>query len=424
MNIESFKARLNGLPSKTRDALTKGAIVLGVVLVCILAYYVTGQKNKKPPPAKEKFAVISLGDSRLEDDIRSQVEREREEARNENARQDKTLKAQQDQLRVEGEQLEAMQRVLGALGKGGADGALDGTDILVSDPKVAGKSSGTAANLKGRPPGRAPNDPSAWQNKPGADGAALQTKVEFVGDIGSYAPPAGVGEKPAEKGGKKNRKFYLPVSFMPARLLSGVKAKTVDSAKGDPEPVLLRVEAPAVLPNEVRAQLQGCFVVAHGYGSLASERFEARTVSLSCVDYAGRAMVESDITGILVDADGSKGLSGRPVSKMGANMGRLFLAGLVQGAGAAFQQSATTTSVSALGATQTIDGGEVERAGLGRGISQASGELTRVYVDLVRQSSPVIEVGPGKSVTVFITQGTWLEVKDYESEAATTPGKG
>jgi hypothetical protein len=52
---------------------------------------------------------------------------------------------------------------------------------------------------------------------------------------------------------------------------------------------------------------------------------------------------------------------------------------------------------------------------LGRGISQASGELTRVYVDLVRQSSPVIEVGPGKDVTVFITQGTWLEVKDSES---------
>jgi conjugal transfer pilus assembly protein TraB len=131
-------------------------------------------------------------------------------------------------------------------------------------------------------------------------------------------------------------------------------------------------------------------------------------------------MVESEITGILVDEDGSKGLSGRPVSKMGANMGRLFLAGLVQGAGAAFQQSAQTTSISPLGATQTVDTGEVERAGLGRGISQASGELTRVYVDLVRQSSPVIEVGPGKHVTVFVTQGSWLEVRDYESEGNAT----
>lgn len=418
MNIEQLKARFGNLPTKTRDGMTKGVIALGVVLVCVLAYYVTGQRNKQPPKPKEKFAVISLGDSRLEDDIRSQVEKEREEERNKNTEQDKTLKAQQDQLRVEGEQLEAMQKVLAALGKDGGDIALEGSDILVPGSKAPTKSGSSSVAAKLHPTGRTPLDPNAWAAKPGTDDAVLTTKVEFVGDIGSYSPPPGIGDKASEKGGKKNRRFYLPVSFMPARLLSGVKAKTVDSAKGDPEPVLLRVEAPAVLPNEVRAQLQGCFVVAHGYGSLASERFEARTVSLSCVDYAGRAMVESDITGILVDADGSKGLSGRPVSKMGANMGRLFLAGLVQGAGAAFQQSATTTSVSALGATQTIDGGEVERAGIGRGISQASGELTRVYVDLVRQSSPVIEVGPGKAVTVFVTQGTWLEVKDYESEAA------
>jgi conjugal transfer pilus assembly protein TraB len=261
-----------------------------------------------------------------------------------------------------------------------------------------------------------PIDPAVWQKTPGPGGEMLQAKVEFVGDIGTLAPPPGVKENtPTDKGGKKNKKFYLPVSFMSAKLLTGLKAKTVDAAKGDPEPVLLRVQAPAVLPNEVRAQLEGCFVVAHGYGSLASEAYEARTVSLNCVDYSGRSVIEADITGYLADKDGSKGLSGLPVSKMGANLARLFLAGLVQGAGNAFQQSAVTTSVSPLGATQTVDSGQLERAGVGRGISQASGELTRVYVDLVRQSSPVIEVGPGKDVTVVITQGVWLEVTDYES---------
>jgi conjugal transfer pilus assembly protein TraB len=407
MDVEALKQKFGKLESKTRDRLVKAGVVLSVLLLCLLGYYITGQKNKKPPPPAPKYAVIELGESRLQDDIRSQVEREREEARTKSKEQDERIKSGASQL-------EAMQKVLEALQKrptGSTD--LDGTDVIVPDGNTGSR--GPASGARGKP--RIPSDPAQWMGKGGPSGEALQpAKLELVGDIGSYTPPPGVKDgAPGGKDAKKNRKFYLPVSFMPAKLLTGVKAKTVDSAKGDPEPVLLRVQAPAVLPNEVRAQLEGCFVVAHGYGSLASERFEARTVSLNCVDYAGRSVVEADITGILVDEDGSKGLSGRPVSKMGANMGRLFLAGLVQGAGSAFQQSAQTLSISPLGATQTVDGSQIGQAGVGRGISQASGELTRVYVDLVRQSSPVIEVGPGKDVTVFITQGAWLEVKGYES---------
>jgi conjugal transfer pilus assembly protein TraB len=413
MNLESLRKRFGALKSGTRAALIKVGIIGGVLLVCLIGYYATGQREKKPPPPKQKFAVIQLGDSRLEDDIRSQVEREREEQRNKNKEQDSKLKADEEQLKAEGAQLEAMQKVLQALGKG-ADANLDGSDVIVSDAGQKGSGpKGLAISAKDSVRNRPPMDPAVWQ-KAAPDGEKLQAKLEFVGDIGTLTPPPGVKEN-AEKGGKKNRRFYLPVSFMPAKLLTGLKAKTVDSAKSDPEPVLLRVQAPAVLPNEVRAQLEGCFVVAHGYGSLASEAFEARTVSLSCVDYAGRSVIEADITGYLADKDGSNGLTGLPVSKMGANLARLFLAGLVQGAGNAFQQSASTISVSPLGATQTVDSGQVERAGLGRGISQASGELTRVYVDLVRQASPVIEVGPGKDVTVVIIQGVWLEVKDYET---------
>jgi conjugal transfer pilus assembly protein TraB len=329
MDAEFLKKKFQGLNSKTRDVLVKGGIVIAGLLICLLAYYATGQKYKKPPPPKEKFAVIDLGESRLQDDIRSQVQKEREEQRSKSAEQDEKLKA-------EAAQLDSMQKVLQALSKGDSLGSpTDGADVIVSaDKGVAGGK--TPVNAKARNTARPPNDPALWQGKTGPSGEPLEAKFELVGDIGSWTPPPGVKENNGDKGAKKNKKFFLPVSFIPAKLLTGVKAKTVDTSKSDPEPVLLRIQAPAVLPNEVRAQLEGCFVVAHGYGSLASERFEARTVSLNCVDYSGRSMVEADITGILVDEDGSKGLSGRPVSKMGANMGRLFLAGLVQGAGNAF----------------------------------------------------------------------------------------
>jgi conjugal transfer pilus assembly protein TraB len=36
--------------------------------------------------------------------------------------------------------------------------------------------------------------------------------------------------------------------------------------------MMIRVQAPAVLPNEVKANLKGCFVIAEGYGNLATHR--------------------------------------------------------------------------------------------------------------------------------------------------------
>ena len=102
---------------------------------------------------------------------------------------------------------------------------------------------------------------------------------------------------------------------------------------------------------------------------------------------------------------------------MGANLARLTLAGFVQGAAQAFQQTAVTTSVSALGQTQTIDSDKIARAGAGRGASNAAGELSKIFADLARQSAPVLEMGPGKEVSIFITQGVWLEIKDYEQDS-------
>jgi conjugal transfer pilus assembly protein TraB len=267
------------------------------------------------------------------------------------------------------------------------------------------------SNLPGPPP-----TPNAWAaNGPNGQSVGTVPVVEFVGEIGTVEIQARTVQQDAQK---KNPRYFLPVGFMEAKLLTGVSAKTVESAKGDPEPVLLRVQTPAVLPNEVRAQLDGCFVVAHGYGSLASERFEARTVSISCLDFSGQAMIEAPITGVLVDKDGQKGVTGRPVAKMGANMARLFAAGFVDGAAKGFSSTASITSVSPLGQTQTIDPDRIGRAALGEGLSQGTSELVRIYSDLVRQSSPVLEVGPQKEVTIVITEGAWLEIKPVTEEAA------
>jgi hypothetical protein len=55
---------------------------------------------------------------------------------------------------------------------------------------------------------------------------------------------------------------------MKARLLTGIDALASRDATSNPE-IIARVQAPAVLPNEVKANLAGCFVIGNATGSLA-----------------------------------------------------------------------------------------------------------------------------------------------------------
>jgi conjugal transfer pilus assembly protein TraB len=217
-------------------------------------------------------------------------------------------------------------------------------------------------------------------------------------------------------GGQKRRTVYLPPSFMEANLLTGFDAATSGSSKNSPEPLLLRIKTPAVLPNDVKAELSGCFVVAEAVGRLDKERADVRLVSLSCLSNEGRAVIDTPVKGFVTDSDSKVGLSGRVVSRMGAATVRAIVAGLFEGAGDAFKAAATTTSTSALGSTATIDSSQVGKSALGTGLSQGAQTMSDFYLDLVKQTTPVIEVGAAKKVTVIVAEGKELEIRDIRSE--------
>jgi conjugal transfer pilus assembly protein TraB len=402
MNLkDTLRAKWNALSAEQQQNARKGGLIAAVLVVAFGAYYASG-KDKKKVVAAPNVALVDVGDHRLQDDLRSQVERERQEERNRNEAQDKVLKATQDEV-------EQTEKKIAAI-----------NDAMQKLAASAGDLKDSSASAGGSPP----EWPSEWQGdgkRPKREGAMVRPAVaeatgpaplepEWVGSIGKVSAP------PSDDSGKKKgtKKYFLPVSFMQAKLLSGLKAKTVENAKSDPEPMLLRVQAPAVLPNEVRAGLDGCLVVANGFGSLASERVEARLVSLNCMDFDNHVVIAADIKGIVVDRDGVKGLAAHPVSKAGAAMARAAIAAAFQGAGNAISQSSTTVSTNPLGTTQTLNTGEIGRAALGQGLAGGANEISKVYLDLVRQSAPVLEVGPSKDVTVVVTEGVWLEVKGYE----------
>jgi conjugal transfer pilus assembly protein TraB len=254
----------------------------------------------------------------------------------------------------------------------------------------------------------------------GAQGQPLPPPETEVGDISlvvgatQSATPKDVG---ADKK-KENTTVYLPPSFMEATLLSGLDAPTASEAKGNPVPVLLKVKTPAVLPNSVKANLKGCFVIADGRGNLATERAELLLVSLSCLDRKGQAVIDQKVKGFVVDEDGKIGLRGKVVAKMGSMVARSMIAGFFGGVGDVLKASATTTSVSALGTTQSINANDLAVAGVGNGLSTGFKEIQKFYMELARQTLPVIEVGATKPVTLVVSEGTNLEIKKISKGGA------
>ena len=235
--------------------------------------------------------------------------------------------------------------------------------------------------------------------------------VQIIGEIGIVKNKDIISDSLKKEKKSPEDQVYLPPSFMEATLLSGLDAPTVENAKGNPVPVLLRIKDLAFLPNSVRANLKGCFVIAEGHGSLADERAHLRLVTLSCLSKKGKAVIDDKIKGFVVDTDGKIGLRGRVVSKMGATIARSVLAGFFGGLGNAIKSSTENVAVSPLGELKTYDSNKILEAGVGEGIASGAEELQKFYMELARQTMPVIEVGATRTITLVVSEGKELKIK-------------
>ena len=263
------------------------------------------------------------------------------------------------------------------------------------------------------------NEPGGMVDGKGDPGQAQPIKDKPPEVIGAIQLVSLTKEKNPEKGKKKvTEKIYLPPSFVEAHLLSGIDAPVMKEAKNDPKPMLLRLRDLAVLPNRLKADLKGCFVIAGGSGSLATERVDARLITLSCISKGGRSVIDTRIKGYLVDEDGKEGIRGKVVAKMGAMLGRSLLAGMLGGAGEYLESSTMTSMVSPIGVTSAVPDFNPEalaRGAIGKGIARSTEQLQEFYIELARQTFPVIEVGSGRKVTAVISEGLELEIMDYQT---------
>ena len=262
------------------------------------------------------------------------------------------------------------------------------------------------------PPGKRPVPLAPGVTSGGMKQNRMQrNEKKTIGEITVISNPV-----KAEMKKKRERTVYLPPSFMSAILLTGLDAATSNNGKSNPDPILLRVQTPAVLPNDVKANLSGCFVVAEGQGRLDKERVDVRLVSLSCLTKEGSAVIDSKIKGFVTDADAKTGLAGHMVSRMGASAARALIAGMLGGAGDMLKMESTSVSTSGLGSVSTVDPSKVGTYALGSGLASGTQSLAEFYLTLARQATPVVEANAGKHVTVVISEGKQLVIKDLKQQ--------
>jgi conjugal transfer pilus assembly protein TraB len=419
-------AFFTSLNAKQKKYLVLGCIGAGLMVISTFGYFASHKKNNqgKLPPRQENKAV-DMGNDLLKKndylDAQSRVSQAEDKA-----------KMYQQQI----EDIKSGKTQTVANGVLGQNSSQPGIPAGLIKPEAAQQQNGqqrpnlaplyqvgpkkqkTAESLPPLPDagtGLPPLPPSARQhpggNVPLASAASDMGEVE----IGGISRVINNEKKDAGKDGDKKKdemkSVYLPPSYMVATILSGLYAPVSSDAKGNPVPVLIRVSAPAQLPNAVKAQLRGCFAVADGKGNLGTERAELVLVSLNCVDRKGNAVIDQDIKGYVVGADGIAGVRGKVVAKTGQLIARAAFAGFFGGVGDALKTSSQTTGISPLGAVNTLSSDKLWQAGVGGGVSEGFKEIQKFYMELAHQTMPTIEILPSQPVTLVVTKGVDLNIR-------------
>lgn len=217
-------------------------------------------------------------------------------------------------------------------------------------------------------------------------------------------------QKKAEKLISPIPKAYLPAgTFFEAVLLNGMDAPTNPVAIKNPVPALARIKTDATLPNLFKHDVKECFVLMAGYGSLASERAVIRLESLSCTAEDGKVL-EAKLDGYIVGEDGRVGMRGRLVSKQGQLIAQSLTAGIFAGFGTAITPTATPGLNLNGGTSYALPSvGSIATTAVGKGFSDSATTVSKFYLEMASQMTPIVEIDAGRKITLILTKG--IEVK-------------
>lgn len=223
--------------------------------------------------------------------------------------------------------------------------------------------------------------------------------------------------KPAKNGlPKKNPETFVPSgTFAEAIMLGAADASAGVNSQANPSPMLFRIVAEGTLPNHKKSHLKNCVVTAAVVGDISSERGQIRLERMSCT-FPNGEIVEQAVEGTVFGMDAKNGVRGNPVWREGALLGRAAVAGTLSGIGSGISQSYTTNSISPLGTTQTVSGGDIFKYGAAQGTANAMEKLAEYNIRRAEQYHPIIQLTAGQPVDVVFLKGFFLDGRKHDDE--------
>lgn len=229
-----------------------------------------------------------------------------------------------------------------------------------------------------------------------------------IGD-GSSESSTSTGKQLQSTNKVKNRDTFLPISFVKVKGITAMDAPCGGTSQDNPYPMLFNVTDSAQLANGMKTKLKGCFLLASGYGDVASERAYLRLEMLSCVTKKGE-VINSKVEGYIAGEDGKAGLRGKLVSKAGSKVALALLSGTVGGLAQAFAMTATTLQQTPIGPTQQVNPSQSLGYAGATGVSSGFQQLSQYYINMAEKTFPVIEIVNQRNVTAVFTKGLDLPV--------------
>lgn len=426
--LKSFTARLTPRQQQYLAAASIVTACIGV-LWAALAYSESGSPARQLPKSTDKRATVNVDDASMM--VPGQISPEDQWVGNAGKKlaQYDSDKEAQDKINSDRKAVEAalLKRLADLEAKTAAtaeQGAPPAPSTAITPPQPQPVAAIPAQYPPGTPPGNSAPPMPATTDIAGGNSASLRLNeppetlapmirvslgaaTDSSGNTGAAKDAGAIEVKPVN-----TLDDFLPVGILPGELLGGIDAPTGGQAQSNPLPALIKISASAILPNQFRADVKECFVVASGYGDISSERAYLRTDVLSCIRY-DRSVVEVKIEGNIFGEDGNLGLRGTLVSKQGQLLANSLRAGIVSGIGQGFAQGNSSFTTSPFGTLSTTTGGTGDqfRRGIGSGMGSALNNLANYYIRLAEQTFPVIEVHAGRKVDVVLTRGVRIPAR-------------
>jgi conjugal transfer pilus assembly protein TraB len=413
------KAILGGM---TKDVKKRWASVFVVSAIGIVALttWVSANKQGTPTPPKPDAATIDTSPKGIsaQKDWKAQTGAEMIEMKKQ---MDASAAAQRELLaQVNALRQDMLKRANEPAGGAAAAAAANGMNLTLPPPPTPPASLSTPQPVASTPSLPAPPAPSSLGVSSKSDEPSAAPKRS---PARSFIPPqtqadiaAKAGEQVVDEMVPNERKGFLPAgSYADATLISGVEAFTGGTAQQQPQPIVIRLDANAVLPNAANYQIKGCHVLASVWGDMSAERVYGRLATLTCVDTSNRLVLSEEVEGVLVDSDGKNGIRGQLLDRQGAKLARSLLAGFAQGVSSAFGSAQSTTTQTAFGMTSAMVGSNAIKAGGYNGASTAAQQLADFYLKQAEATMPVIAVDAGRKVSVLFTKSKALKFETTDS---------